>query len=98
VCTPSWRDGAKVSCPWLSCEICVRTVLRLANWSFVDWMLNFREGTIQSTIKIRRAGLRIASTRTRALGGSSPDFAICASSPNGSACVAFGAAMNALEH
>jgi hypothetical protein len=25
--------------------------------------------------------LRIASTRTRALGGSSPDFATCASSP-----------------
>src|ERR1700680_5079984 len=34
-----------------------------------------------------RQALRIASTRTRALGGSSPDFAICASSPNGSACV-----------
>src|ERR1700736_1308995 len=29
------------------------------------------------------------------LGGSSPDFAICASSPNGPACVASGAAMNA---
>src|SRR5713226_4340048 len=39
-----------------------------------------------------RQALRIASTRTRALGGSSPDFAICASSPKGPACVALGAA------
>src|SRR6266853_1782214 len=29
---------------------------QIANWSFVDWMLNFREETIQSTIKIRQAG------------------------------------------
>jgi len=29
---------------------------QIANWAFVDWMLNFREETIQSTIKIRRAG------------------------------------------
>jgi hypothetical protein len=29
---------------------------RAANWAFVDWMLNFREETIQSTIKIRQAG------------------------------------------
>src|SRR5258707_3041658 len=34
-----------------------------------------------------RQALRIASTRTRALGGSSPGFAICASSPDGPACV-----------
>src|SRR5258707_316833 len=27
-----------------------------ANWAFVDWMLNFREETILSTIKIRQAG------------------------------------------
>src|ERR1700687_4153720 len=26
---------------------------QIANWAFVDWMLNFREETIQSTIKIR---------------------------------------------
>jgi hypothetical protein len=29
---------------------------QIANWTFVDWMLNFREETIQSTIKIRQAG------------------------------------------
>jgi nucleoside-diphosphate-sugar epimerase len=29
---------------------------QIANWAFVDWMLNFGEETIQSTIKIRRAG------------------------------------------
>jgi len=29
---------------------------QIANWAFVDWMLNFREETIQSTIKIRQAG------------------------------------------
>jgi nucleoside-diphosphate-sugar epimerase len=29
---------------------------QIANWAFVDWMLNFREETILSTIKIRRAG------------------------------------------
>ncbi len=29
---------------------------QIANWSFVDWMLNFREEVIQSTIKIRKAG------------------------------------------
>src|SRR3984957_9734677 len=29
---------------------------QIANWAFVDWMLNFREETILSTIKIRKAG------------------------------------------
>jgi hypothetical protein len=29
---------------------------QIANWSFVDWMLNFGEETILSTIKIRNAG------------------------------------------
>jgi nucleoside-diphosphate-sugar epimerase len=29
---------------------------QIANWAFVDWMLNFREETILSTIKIRQAG------------------------------------------
>jgi nucleoside-diphosphate-sugar epimerase len=29
---------------------------QIANWTFVDWMLNFREETILSTIKIRQAG------------------------------------------
>jgi nucleoside-diphosphate-sugar epimerase len=29
---------------------------QIANWSFVDWMLNFGEETILSTIKIRQAG------------------------------------------
>jgi hypothetical protein len=29
---------------------------QIANWAFVDWMLSFREETIQSTIKIRQAG------------------------------------------
>jgi hypothetical protein len=29
---------------------------QIANWAFVDWMLNFGEETIQSTIKIRQAG------------------------------------------
>src|ERR1700719_2330008 len=28
---------------------------QIANWAFVDWMLNFREETILSTIKIRKA-------------------------------------------
>jgi hypothetical protein len=28
----------------------------LANWAFLDWMLNFREEVIQSTFKIRQAG------------------------------------------
>src|ERR1700730_7161086 len=37
--------------------------------------------------RFARQALRSASTRTRALGGSSPDFAICASSPNGPARV-----------
>jgi hypothetical protein len=27
---------------------------QIANWAFVDWMLNFGEATIQSTIKIRQ--------------------------------------------
>src|SRR6476620_1716101 len=54
---------------------------QIANWAFVDWMLNFGEATILSTIKIRQQVSRIASTHTRASGGSSPDFANCASSP-----------------
>jgi nucleoside-diphosphate-sugar epimerase len=29
---------------------------QIANWAFVDWMLNFREETILSTIKVRQAG------------------------------------------
>jgi nucleoside-diphosphate-sugar epimerase len=29
---------------------------QIANWAFVDWMLNFRDEVIQSTIKIRQAG------------------------------------------
>ena len=29
---------------------------QIANWAFVDWMLNFRDETIQSAIKIRQAG------------------------------------------
>jgi hypothetical protein len=29
---------------------------QIANWAFVDWMLNFREEAILSTIKIRQAG------------------------------------------
>jgi nucleoside-diphosphate-sugar epimerase len=29
---------------------------QIANWAFVDWMLNFRDETILSTIKIRQAG------------------------------------------
>jgi len=29
---------------------------QIANWSFVDWMLNFGDETILSTIKIRKAG------------------------------------------
>src|SRR5258707_9348124 len=29
---------------------------QIANWAFADWMLNFREETILSTIKIRQAG------------------------------------------
>jgi hypothetical protein len=29
---------------------------QIANWAFVDWMLNFGEETILSTIKIRQAG------------------------------------------
>jgi hypothetical protein len=29
---------------------------QIANWPFVDWMLNFGEETILSTIKIRKAG------------------------------------------
>jgi hypothetical protein len=54
---------------------------QIAHWAFVDWILNFGEATIQSTIKIRQPVSRIASIRTRASGGSSPDFANCASSP-----------------
>jgi hypothetical protein len=38
---------------------------QIANWAFVDWMLNFGEETIQSTIKIRQQVSRIASTRTK---------------------------------
>jgi hypothetical protein len=59
---------------------------QIANWAFVEWMLNFREETIQSTIKIRQAGFADSSTRTGALSGSSPDFAICASSPKNCRC------------
>jgi pimeloyl-ACP methyl ester carboxylesterase len=33
-----------------------RLLDQIANWAFVDWMLNFREETILSTIKIRQAG------------------------------------------
>ena len=55
---------------------------QIANWAFVDWMLNFGEATIQSTIKIRQAGFADTSTRIRASGGSSADFANCASSPD----------------
>ena len=29
---------------------------QIANWTFVDWMLNFREETILSSVKIRQAG------------------------------------------
>jgi len=34
---------------------------QIANWAFVDWMLNFREETIQSTIRFVKQALRIAS-------------------------------------
>jgi hypothetical protein len=51
---------------------------QIANWAFVDWMLNFREERAQS--RFARRVLRIALTRTRASGGSSPGFAICESS------------------
>src|SRR5260370_6879428 len=44
-----------------------------------------RQSRAQS--KFVRQALRIASTRTRALGGSSPGFAICASSLDDPACV-----------
>ena len=54
---------------------------QIANWAFVDWMLNFGEEVIQSTSRFVRRALRIASTHIRALGGSSPDYAICGSSP-----------------
>ena len=43
---------------------------QIENRELVDWMLNFGEATIQSTIKIRQQVSRIASTRTRASGGS----------------------------
>ena len=43
---------------------------QIANWASVDWMLNFGEATIRSTIKIRQQVSRTASTRTRASGGS----------------------------
>src|SRR6476620_8782198 len=33
---------------------------QIANWAFVDWMLNFGEATIQSTIKIRQQVSRTA--------------------------------------
>jgi hypothetical protein len=29
---------------------------QIGNWAFVDWMVNFREEAILSTIKIRQAG------------------------------------------
>jgi hypothetical protein len=65
---------------------------QIANWAFVDWMLNFREETILSTIKIRQAGFADCIDTHRALSGSSPDFAICASSPKNCRCR--GLAMN----
>jgi len=71
----------------LHAMVACHALRQIANWAFVDWMLNFREETIQSTSRFVRQALRIASTRTRALGGSSPDFANCASSPNGTACI-----------
>ena len=35
---------------------CNATYEPIANWSFVDWMLNFGGETILTTIKIRKAG------------------------------------------
>src|ERR1700730_9052588 len=63
-----------------------RPTSRLQNWAFVDWMLNFRKRQCRAPSRFVKQALRIASTRTRALSGSSPDFATCASSPNGPAC------------
>jgi hypothetical protein len=38
---------------------------QIANWAFVDWMLNFREETIHSTIKIRQAGFAASAREAR---------------------------------
>jgi hypothetical protein len=54
---------------------------QIANWAFVDWMLNFGEETIQSTIKIRQAGFADCIDTHQRFRRSSPDFANCASSP-----------------
>jgi hypothetical protein len=53
---------------------------QIANWAFVDWMLNFGEEASKARSRSARQVSRIASTRIRASGGSSPDFASCASS------------------
>src|ERR1700737_3834307 len=83
---------------WLPAMACMpRPTTRLQtgrSWTGCSTSVK-RQSRAQS--RFVRQALRIASTRTRALGGSSPDFAICASSPNGPACVALGAAMNALD-
>jgi hypothetical protein len=39
----------------------------LANWAFLDWMLNFREEVIQSTFKIRQARFADCIAHVRAL-------------------------------
>jgi len=38
---------------WPAMACMPRPYEQIANWAFVDWMLNFREETILSTIKIR---------------------------------------------
>jgi nucleoside-diphosphate-sugar epimerase len=43
---------------------------QIANWPFVDWMLNFGEETILSTIKIRKAGFADCIDRSLARGDS----------------------------
>jgi len=53
---------------------------QIANWAFVDWMLNFREETILSTIKIRQAGFADCIDTHQSLSGSSLGFAIFAAS------------------
>src|SRR6266852_9750615 len=85
---------------WLPAMACMpRPTTRLQtgrSWTGCSTSVK-RQSRAQS--RFVRQALQIASTRIRALGGSSPDFAICASSLNGPACVALGAALDLhLDH
>src|SRR3984893_7365522 len=64
-----------------------RPTTRLQTWRWWTGCSTSVKRQSRAPSRFVKRALRIASTRTRALSGSSPDFALCASSPDRPACL-----------